>query len=166
MIFRWLLLLTLLTSWSQHEATWRYETAPPDDGTPSDDDDDDDLVYEKVLWGFIEGDEGWTGFYFADPDQGGELCEVESVLESWDVTDDCAECEEARLLVRGEEEVHVDVDGACTELGWIGLEGTTFGVGHDGGSIWADLGGGWEVMEDAYAEQEDDWSWFEIWFGD
>ncbi len=86
--------------------------------------------------------------------------------ESWLPTEDCVECIEAWTVTRGWEFVEVDVDGACGDEGWTGLEGSSLSVGHDGDEAWADLGGGWQVMEDALVENEGEWLWFEIWFRD
>lgn len=161
-----IVLVLLLAGCPGDRATWRYEPAPPadDDVGDDDDDDDDDLIYEKLLWGFQEDEEAWTGFYFSDPDQGGELCDVEYEVASWEVTDDCVECVLAWTITRGGQEVLIDQGGACEDEGWLGLEGTSFGVGHDGDELWSDLGEGWEVVDEAYFEQEEDWTFFEIFF--
>jgi len=164
--------LVLLMAGCSGETTWRYDTPPgdddddvtdDDDDDDGDDDDDDDDMYEKVLWGERWEDEAWTGFFFVDPAQGGELCEVEYEVASWVSTDDCADCVEAWTLTRGEGDAFLDVHGTCGDLGWTGLEGTSLGVGHDGDLLWADLGQGWQAMEDAEGEIGGDEVWFEIW---
>jgi len=160
---------SLMAGCSGDEATWRYDTAPPagdDGGDDDDDDDDDDLEYEKWLWGELDGDEGWTGYSYADPEQGGELCELMYEVESWVSTDGCEACTEAWTITRGEEEIWTDVDGTCGDEGWTGLQGSSLGVGHDGDQVWADLGEGWQSQEEAWGEHEYDWAWFEIWLGD
>ena len=53
-------------------ATWRYDTAETEDDTTGEWEDDEEFVYEKLIWGVLEGEEGWTGFYYADPDAGND----------------------------------------------------------------------------------------------
>ena len=77
----------------------------------------------------------------------------------------CAACEQAWTIERGELEVWVNEDGACDEEGWTDLEGTTFGVGYQDETMWADLGEGWGAVE-GEAEVWDEGFWFDIWLGD
>ena len=158
-------------------ATWRTDTAAAEtdlDTTEAGEEDwedegEDDWEegdeYAKVQWGLMEGDEGWTGFYLSDPEAGGELCDLEYEAK-WVTTTECTDCLEAWIITRGSSEVWLDVDGACAAEGWTELEGTRFGVGYDSETLWADLGAGWEAIEEADGEREGDFAFFEIWLED
>ena len=123
---------------------------------------EDEIIFERVIWGYIETDEGWTGLYSADPDQGGVLCDVIYDLDDWSLTEDCSDCVEAWILTRGEEFVEENQDEACEAEGWLGLDGSTFGVGYSEDSLMVDLGKGWQSWEDGDGEVEEDFMIFEI----
>ena len=75
-----LTLLLIAAACTPKDATWRYDTAPPvetDTDTDTDADTDEEGDYGAVLWGDYEGDEGWTGYWLYDPDNGGERCDME-----------------------------------------------------------------------------------------
>jgi len=160
-----MLMILLACSAAEDAATWRYETAETlpegEGGEETWEDDDGDHEYVKVLWGEMEGDEGWTGFYFYDADAGGELCDIEYEAE-WTVITDCPDCIEAWSITRGASDAWVSVDGACEAEGWTGLEGTSFGIGYTEASLWADLGTGWVALEAAEGEREEDFAYFEV----
>ena len=167
-----MLMILLSACGSTDEATWRYETTETlqeGEGTGEEEwegegegEGEGGQVYEKVLWGATEGEESWTGLYFADPDAGGELCEVIFETGPWVPTDDCTDCAEAWTITRGEELVEIDVDGACEAEGWLGLGGTSFSIGYSEEAWLADLGGGWQEV-DGGAGEEGEWLFFEIW---
>ncbi len=144
-------------------ATWRTDTATDggETGEETEGEDEEEQEYVKSLWGFLEGDEGWTGFYFYDADAGGERCDIEYEAE-WTVITDCPDCIEAWSITRGASDAWVSVDGACEAEGWTGLEGTSFGIGYTEASLWADLGTGWVALEAAEGEREEDLAYFEV----
>ncbi|MDG1484366.1 MAG: hypothetical protein P8R54_32550 [Myxococcota bacterium] len=146
-------------------ATWRTDTAgggeAGDETEGEGEDEDEGVEYEKALWGALEGDEGWTGFYFYDADAGGDLCDIEYEAE-WAVITDCPDCIEAWSITRGGSDVWVNVDGACEAEGWTGLEGTSFGIGYTEASLWADLGTGWVAIEVAEGKREEDFAYFAV----
>ena len=155
-------------------ATWRTDTdtggeetgdETEGEGEEGEEDDGEEQEYGKALWGFLEGDEGWTGFYFFDADAGGDLCDLEYEAK-WATTTDCTECIESWIITRGAAEAWVNVEGACEAEGWTGLEGTSFGVGYNEESLWADLGKGWVAIEEADGEREEDFAFFEILLSD
>lgn len=161
-----LIALIALAACTSGDATWRYDTAPPvetEEDTGEEEEEEED--YAKVLWGDYEADEGWTGFWLYDPGQGGELCDMEYEIVAYEETTLCKGCEEAWLIERGELEVWVNEGGACDDEGWTDLEGTRFGIGYEGETMWADLGEGWVEVE-AEGEVWDEGFWFDIWLGD
>ena len=159
-----LLLLALpLGCPSVPETTWRYDTLPVDT-TPDDtgEVDTEDGEYEKVIWGETEDGEALTGFWLYDPSDGGVLCDMDYEVEDIRPSEDCDSCEQAFVITRGEYEIWDNEDGACDDEGWTVLEGTSFGVGHEGEEIWADFGEGWELV-DGEGEVWEQGFWFEIW---
>ena len=89
------------------------------------------------------------------------MCDLEYQAE-WAISTDCPDCIESWSITRGAAEVWVNVDGACEAEGWIGLEGTSFGIGYTEESLWADLGTGWVAIEEAEGEFEEDFAFSEI----
>ena len=126
------------------------------------DDWEDEIIFERVIWGYVEGAEGWTGLYSADPDQGGVLCDVIYDLDDWSPTEACSDCIEAWIFTRGAEYVETNQDEACEAEGWLGLDGTTLGVGYDEESLIVDLGDGWQAWEEGDGEIGDDYMFFEF----
>jgi len=168
---RWMLIALLFLGCSAgQDVQWRYDDGSGDDDAGDDDagdddaGDDDDEEYEKLMWGEREGEEAWTGFFFADPDQGGVLCDIEFEIVEVVAAKDCPGCDAAFVLTRGPEEVWEDVGGACAGEGWTGLEGTSFGIGHAGETLYLDEGAGWGAVPDGEGEVFGDDFWFEIWF--
>ena len=169
-----LALCGLLLGCTQESTEWIYEEGEPsseeegEEGEEGEDEEgfdeeefEDEIVDEKVIWGFEEGVEMYTGLYNADPEKGGVLCDV-FFKASKAATDSGVDCAEAWEITRDFEWVEVDVDGACEAEGWIGLEGTSFGIGHDEESVLADLGDGWKAYENAEGELGVDGMMFEI----
>jgi hypothetical protein len=155
-------------------ATWRTdtdtaagagETGDETEGEEDEEDWEEEQAYGKTLWGYLEGDEGLTGFYFFDDEADGEVCDLDYAAK-WVTTSECTDCIESWVITRGAAEVWVNVDGACEAEGWVGLEGTSFGVGYNEDSLWADLGKGWVAIEEADGEREDDFAFFEIFLAD
>ena len=161
-----ILSLGLLGCSPSDSATWTTEPAEPpteDDSTELENElEDEEPVYEKVIWGYQEGQEALTGLYYADPDQGGVLCEVFYVIDSLKPTNTCKACSEAWIITRGEGLVDVNEDGACEAEGWSNLSGTSISVGYTNEQLWADLGTGWQAYEEAYGELDEDMLFFEI----
>ena len=83
-------------------------------------------------------------------------------LDDWASTEDCADCEEAWILTRGEAYEEANEDDACESEGWSGLEGTTFGVGYDDAGLMVDLGDGWQSWEEGDGEIKDEVMFFEL----
>ena len=152
-------------TWRTDTATGGGETVDETEGEGGEESEEEGTEYAKALWGFLEGEEGWTGFYFFDPDSGGDMCDLEYEAK-WAKSTDCTECIESWIITRGAEEAWVNVDGSCEAEGWTGLEGTSFGVGYNEDSLWADLGKGWAAIEEGDGEREEDFAFFEILLSD
>jgi hypothetical protein len=108
-------------------------TEEGEDWDEDDDDEGEDLEDDvKLLWAELElvGDtpeEGLFGYYDAGPD--GEHCDLDYVVEVVGPASGCEACVSAFTLRLTEVEIFAD-DGACEKAGVLGLEGTTYEVGH------------------------------------
>lgn len=153
-------------------ASWTTDPAEPSTGEDSTEFEeegdgegeweDEEIVNQKVLWGYQEGQEALTGLYYADPDQGGVLCEVFFLIDDRVTTDACEACTEAWTVTRGEGLIDINVDGACEAEGWNNLWGSSYGIGYVEEQLWADLGQGWKAYDNGQGEFEDGLLLFEL----
>lgn len=134
-------------------------------GWDEDDEDEDDEGDEDnaaFFWGELrtDGSEALVGYFAAE--EGSVRCDLDYAIEAIAVATDCDACDAAYTLEVGEAALFEGTEAACAASAYGGLAGASVGIGWAGEDLYLRDAGAWRAAPDAWVEEEDGWTLFQL----